>query len=70
MYMLLNVYKEKNGLVSGNFMEWCSNCSLDEAIKRARETEKVNSNRINVAVVDELYDSYKTNYYNLKRLDK
>ena len=71
MFMLLNIDKEENGFVDGTHIEWCCACSLKEATARARGTEKVNSNRITVAVVDELYDSYAHNKYykNLKRLD-
>ncbi len=71
MYMLLQVDKEENGLVNGVCLQWCCACTLEEAAKRARETEKVNSNRISVAVVDELYTAYTygIHYTNLQRLD-
>lgn len=54
MYMLLQIDKEENGFVDGTHIQWCCACSLNEAIKRARDTEKANSNRISVAVVEEL----------------
>lgn len=69
MYMLLLVDKEENGMVDGTWLQWCG-FSIEKAIQRARDTEKVNSNRISVAVIDELYDSYQRLYYNKKRLDK
>ena len=71
MYMLLQITESKNGFVSGTHIEWCCACTLEEAAKRARETEAVNSNRIEVAVVDELYNSYclGKQYQNLKRKD-
>lgn len=69
MYMLLNVYCEKDGFVSGNFIQWCCACSLSEAIKRAEETERANSNRIDVAVIDEPYNAYADCFYTRKRLD-
>lgn len=55
MYALVNVEREYNGLVDGALIQWCGNCTLREAIKLARSTERVNSNRITVAVIDEYY---------------
>ena len=69
MYMLLNVDCEKDSFVSGNFIQWCCACSLAEAIKMARETECVNSNRIDVAVIDESYSISAEYFYKRKRLD-
>lgn len=71
MYMLLQIDKGENGFVDGTHIQWCCACSLNEAIKRARDTEKANSNRISVAVVDELYGSYTLGRYykEMKRLD-
>lgn len=71
MYMLLQISESKNGLVSGTHIQWCCACTLEEAAKRARETEAANSNRIEVAVIEELYDPYCFGklYQNLKRLD-
>ena len=71
MYMLLQISESNNGLVSGTHIQWCCACTLEEAAKRARETEAANSNRIEVAVVEELYDPYCFGklYQNLKRLD-
>ena len=71
MYMLLQISESKNGLVSGTHVQWCCSSTLEEAAKRARATEAANSNRIEVAVVEELYDPYCFGklYQNLKRLD-
>lgn len=71
MYMLLQVDKEENGVVKGTHIQWCCACSLEEAIARARETEKANGNHITVAVIDELYDAYATGkQYKKEKLDK
>jgi hypothetical protein len=72
MYMLLQISESKDGLVSGTHVQWCCACTLEEAAKRARETEAANSNRIEVAVVEELYAPYclGKQYQNLKRLDR
>lgn len=71
MLMLLHVDSQDKDFVSGTHLQWRCACSLEEATARARATEKANSNRITVAVVDELYSSYCTGKYyeNLKRLD-
>ncbi|WP_304634348.1 hypothetical protein [uncultured Oscillibacter sp.] len=71
MYMLLQISESKNGLVSGTHVQWCCSSTLEEAAKRARATEAANSNRIEVAVVEGLYDPYCFGklYQNLKRLD-
>lgn len=71
MYMLLQISESKNELVSGTHIQWCCACTLEEAAKRARETEAANSGRIEVAVVEELYDPYclGKQYRNLTRLD-
>lgn len=52
-YSLINVSNEQNGFVDGNWIQ-DFNGSFEKACEFARETEKVNSNRITVAVVDEL----------------
>ena len=71
MYMLLQISESKNGLVSGTHVQWCCSSTLEEAAKRARATEAANSSRIEVAVVEGLYDPYCFGklYQNLKRLD-
>jgi len=69
-YSLINVHKENDGFVDGAWMQDHIG-TLGTAIKKARDTEKVNSNKITVAVVESL--GYPTpNYYfrtGLKRLD-
>lgn len=71
MLMLLNVDKQDGDLVSGMHIQWCCACDLPEAAERARQTEKANSNRITVAVVDDLYNAYAIGRYyeDLHRLD-
>ncbi len=71
MLMLLNVDMQDGDLVSGTHIQWCCACDLLEAANRARQTEKANSNRITVAVVDELYNAYAVDRYyeGLRRLD-
>lgn len=71
-YSLINVWHEEDGLVDGNWIQDCSAVPFEVAVKRARETEKANSNRITVAVVEGIDDipaifAYKTG---LKRLDR
>ena len=56
MYMLLQIDRETGKYVDGTHLQWCCACSLEEAVKRARATEKANGNRISVAVTDSLYD--------------
>ena len=70
--MLLQISESKNGLVSGTHVQWWCTCTLEEATKRARETEAANSNRIEVAVVEELYAPYclGKQYQNLKSFVK
>ena len=70
-YSLINIVNEKDGLVDG---VWIQNHTgtLKTAIKVARDTEKANSNRIIVGVVEDL--NYSSPNYSLKkglkRLDK
>lgn len=71
-YVLLQVSKTNdNGTVNGVWLQGCCGTTLEEATKRARATEAANSNRITVAVVEDLcfgvtdYNEKK----NLKRLD-
>lgn len=69
-YSLINVDREKDGFVDGNWVQDYTG-TLEGAIKCARETENINSGRINIAVVDEVN---KTNpvlsyYSGRKRLD-
>lgn len=50
-FSLLTVVERKDGLVSGNWIQDFTG-SVDEAIECARATEKANSNRVEVAVVE------------------
>lgn len=62
-YSLILVYKEYDGFVDGVWIQ-DSNGSLEKAIEVARDTEKANSNRITVAVVESLNSC--TPDYNIK----
>lgn len=52
-FSLITIHEEKNGLVSGN---WVQNHigTLETASAAARATEAANSNRIRVAIIEEL----------------
>lgn len=52
-FSLINVSERKGGLVSGNWIQDVT-ASKEEAFKRARDTEKANGNRIEVAVVERI----------------
>lgn len=69
-YSLVNVFNEKDGFVDGVWMQHHTG-TLETAIERARATEKVNSNQITVAVVEELSNTMPdySNRFKLKRLD-
>ncbi len=67
-YSLINVDSEASGLVDGTWMQDHTG-TLETATQKARDTEKANSNRITVAVVEAL--SYIPDYdpkHGLKRL--
>ena len=68
-YTLVNVDHEENGFVSGNWIQDFAG-TLEEATQMARETERVNNNRITVAVVENMYFSQFQRIYKAKRLDK
>lgn len=72
MYQLLLIEKENGNLVTGSHIQWCSGKTLEEASAMARETERANSFRINVAVVDNGYDAYSLGrtYTDVVRLDR
>lgn len=72
MYQLLLIEKENGRFVTGSHIQWCSGKTLEEASVMARETERTNSFRINVAVVDSGYDAYSLGrtYSDVVRLDK
>lgn len=68
-FSLIQVYDEVDGLVNGVWIQDHKG-SIDSAIRKAIETEKANSNRIEVAVVKKIPGST-PNYClqtNLKRL--
>ena len=50
-YSIIQVTKRYDGLVDGVWLQHCIACTKEEALQRARATEKANSNRISVAVV-------------------
>jgi hypothetical protein len=52
-FSLIQIYNEVNGFVDGVWLQDHTG-SLDSAIRKANETEKANSNRINVAVVERI----------------
>ena len=68
-FSLIQVYNEKEGYIDGMWIQDFTG-TLDAAIKKSNETEKANSNRIQIAVVKRVegstpdYDLIK----NLKRL--
>lgn len=55
-YSLVNVSGRMNGKVSGTWLQDVTG-SVEEAIERARSTERANGNRIEVAVVDRIEGS-------------
>jgi len=63
-FSLINVSEEKDGLVDGVWIQDFHG-SLENAILFSEETEKVNGNRIKVAVVEWL--GFYTPDYNLKK---
>lgn len=70
-YSLINIVNEKDGLIDG---VWLQNHigTLETAEKAARNTEKANSNRIIVGVVEDINCSFPDYSLKkgLKRLDK
>lgn len=52
-YSLIQVFSEENGAISGVWLQHSVGSTID-AFKKARATEKANSNRIKVAVVPEV----------------
>lgn len=53
IYSLINVYRDNGDSVDGTWVEDVIG-SLDDALCRARETEKANSNKIHIAVVEQI----------------
>ncbi|MBG9693165.1 hypothetical protein ABD91_20710 [Lysinibacillus sphaericus] len=52
-FSLIQIYSEKDGHVDGIWIQDYTG-SLNNAIKEANETERANSNRIKVAVVEKI----------------
>ena len=52
-FSLINVEKAENGLISGVWLQDYTG-SLEGAVDKAKATERANSNRIKVAVVDKI----------------
>ena len=65
-YSFINVSKMQDGYVDGVWMQDFTG-EKEDALQRAKDTEKVNSYRISVAVVDNLPGS-SPNYNHYKRL--
>lgn len=68
-FSLINVSERKNGLVSGNWIQDFTG-TKEEAFQRAKDTEKANSYRISVAVVEKVGGSTPSYDYltNLKEI--
>ena len=67
-YSLINVWARNNGRVSGNWVQDCIG-TLNDAMKRARATEKANSNRIEIAIIEqtaEIMADYVSNVIEIK----
>ncbi len=65
-FSLIQIYNETNGYVDGVWIQDFTG-NLNEAIKKATNTEKANSNRIKVAIVERVGSST-PNYCLLKNL--
>jgi len=70
-FSLINVSSvNENGTINGNLMQGHIG-TLETAIQKAKDTNKVNGNRLDIAVVGEIYTTQTGGlFYNLKRLDK
>lgn len=53
-YSLINCTEIKNGKAKGYWIQDCNGVVLDEAIRLASETKKVNGDRIEVAIVPQI----------------
>lgn len=69
-FSLINVIRERNSLVDGTWIQDCTG-TLTEAAQLARDTERVNSNRITVAVIEQYTcgGPYYSMVTNKRRLD-
>lgn len=52
-YSLINVFKDHGTTVDGNWIQDITG-TLEEAVQLAREIEKVNGNKISIAVVNQV----------------
>lgn len=69
-YSLVQIEQEEYGLVSGPWIQDCCACTMEEATRCARETEAANSNRIQIAVIDQITSVVPYQYvYKAIRLD-
>ena len=68
-YTLLNVFKTINGKVDGNFCQHHVG-TLETAIERAKAIESINSNKIDIAVVEETFGGILDVHYYRNRLDE
>lgn len=69
-FSLLNVVrKNADGTLDGYWMQDCSGSTYQDARTRAMETERANSNRIQVAVIEQiLYPVPGLSYWRNRRL--
>lgn len=67
-FSLIQIYREINGYVDGVWVQDYTG-SLNNAIKKAKETEEANSNRIKIAVVEKIA-GYTPEYNLLKNLKR
>lgn len=67
-FSLFHIYKEENSFIDGIWLQGHIG-TLETAIQVVIDTEKANSNKINVAVIEGDNFSQYNYYYNLKRLD-
>ena len=62
-FTLINVCHESQGRVDGYWLQDCNGVTLEKAIERAQATERVNGNRIKVAVVEQIASSVPSALY-------
>ena len=70
-YSLINVMKSEGDLIlTGYWIQDCNGVTLEQAKQRAKETNEVNGNKLDIAVVEQLPPSVPilNLWHNLKRL--
>ena len=67
-FTLINVSHEKDGVVDGAWLQDHTG-TIETATEEARETERANSNRITVAVIEYMYYTPFTHIFCAERLD-